>query len=92
MPIHTGSGEQSPRRTFLAGIGASLGAAGLSLCGVVDSEAKKKARKKLRKKCKKRCKRYSNDCHSGCDALSGGDRDTCKQQCDIADKECKKTC
>jgi hypothetical protein len=85
---------QWPRREAvrIAGIGAALGAAGLSRVALNDSEAKQSARKKQRKKCKKRCKRYGNDCHQDCDVLSGGDRDACKQQCDVAKKQCQKIC
>jgi hypothetical protein len=85
-------GERAPRRAFVAGIGAVLGAAGLSLGFLSPGEAKQRARKKQRKKCKKRCKKNAKSCHQSCDLLPSGDRDTCKQECDIAKKACTRIC
>ena len=92
MDTNSSHEERVPRRVVITGIGASLGAAGLSLSILAQGEAKQNANKKRRKKCKKRCKKDAKTCHQSCDLLPSGDRDTCKQECDIAKKACTKTC
>jgi hypothetical protein len=67
------------------------GASGIALAEILAHPGLGLAGKKQRKKCNKRCKKNKKQCDKGC-VLLQTDVDLCKNECQIARKQCKKTC